>query len=284
MGNDTSIGWTDHTFNPWWGCTKISPGCTNCYAHSMDRRWGGAHWGINAERRFFEDKHWNAPLRWNAAAQQEGARARVFCASMADVFEDRVDLVPHRNRLWSLIQATPHLDWLLLTKRPENFERFVPWVIGSDKPWANVWLGVTAENQEYADVRIPLLIGVPAVVHFLSCEPLLEHVVFEPKWFKNGVSWVIGGTESGSRRRTTNPIWLRSLRNQSMNFGAAFFLRQAEPDVELITIGNGSVAKGPVVEAPYLDGVQHLAFPKVRAPTYMETKKYAPRTSPRVGI
>src|SRR5690348_1510361 len=107
----TSIAWTRHTFNPWWGCTKVSPGCTNCYAESMDKRIGGDHWGVHAERRFFGEAHWRQPLLWNAEAKHLGERHRVFCASMADIFEDRDDLVPHRDRLWSLIQACDSLDW-----------------------------------------------------------------------------------------------------------------------------------------------------------------------------
>lgn len=92
MGKSTGIAWCDGTFNPWWGCVKVSPACTNCYAATFDRRIGGDHWGPGSERRTFGDKHWNEPLKWNAAAEQAGTRKRVFCASMADVFEGRSDL------------------------------------------------------------------------------------------------------------------------------------------------------------------------------------------------
>lgn len=119
MAKNSRIEWTTHTFNPWWGCVKVSPACKHCYAESWAKRVGSNVWGIKAERRFFGDKHWSEPVKWNAAAAASGMRARVFCASMADVFEDRRDLDVHRIRLWKLIEATPRLDWLLLTKRPE---------------------------------------------------------------------------------------------------------------------------------------------------------------------
>lgn len=172
MGENTAITWAHHTFNPWWGCFKISPGCTNCYAAAFDKRVGGDHWKALGDRRFFGDDHWSKPLRWDAAAARAGERHRVFCASMADVFEDRGDLVEHRTRLWRMINETPHLDWLLLTKRPENFLSFLPWT-ADGRPWSNVWLGVTAEDQEHADQRIPLLLRVPAAIRFVSYEPAL---------------------------------------------------------------------------------------------------------------
>ena len=119
MSERTAIGWCDHTFNPWWGCQRVSDGCARCYAEAMAKRTGNPVWGPGA-RRFFGEKHWQEPVRWNAAAERLSVRRRVFCGSMCDVFEDRPDLVEPRGRLWRLIRATPHLDWLLLTKRPEN--------------------------------------------------------------------------------------------------------------------------------------------------------------------
>ena len=175
MGADSKIEWTDHSFNPWWGCTRVSPGCEHCYAEAFDHRLGRADWGVKAERRFFGEKHWREPLKWDAEAARAGERRRVFCASMADVFEDREDLAAERAKVFSLITFTPHLDWLLLTKRPENMERLAPaaWVHG----WpTNVWAGCTVEDQKRADERIPHLLRVPAAVRFLSCEPLLGPV------------------------------------------------------------------------------------------------------------
>jgi protein gp37 len=262
----TTIAWCDHTFNPWWGCVKVSPGCTNCYAASMDKRIGGDHWGERAARRFFGGGHWSEPLRWNAEAKRTGQRHRVFCASMADVFEDRDDLIPHRDRLWSLIKSCDALDWLLLTKRPENIARFVPWTARGTTPWRNVWLGTTAENQEYADLRIPILLATPAIVHFISAEPLVGPLTLKQPWIDAGLNWVIAGAESGARRRTAKVEWLQSLRDQCHAFGVAYFLKQAAiaDGARLITIGDGSVSKfgGQIIELPYLEGVQHTDAPR----------------------
>jgi len=118
MGKDSKIEWTHHTFNPWWGCVKVSPGCEHCYAEAFAKRVGKKVWGAQSDRRFFGDPHWREPLKWHDEAVITGERRRVFCASMADVFEDRDELIPHRIRLFQLIANTPKLDWLLLTKRP----------------------------------------------------------------------------------------------------------------------------------------------------------------------
>src|SRR5262249_54064076 len=123
MGDKTAIEWTDHTFNPWWGCVEVSPACDFCYARTWAQRRGHPVWGTDAPRRFFGEAHWGEPLRWNRRAAATGRRARVFCASMADVLEERHDpvgalLEQARARLWATIEATPNLDWLLLTKRP----------------------------------------------------------------------------------------------------------------------------------------------------------------------
>lgn len=177
MAEKTEISWSDATFNPWWGCIEVSPACDNCYARTWAKFTGYDVWGTAAEtpRRFFGDKHWNEPRKWNRDAEAAGERRRVFCASMADVFEQNDALDVHRHRLWSLILATPNLDWLLLTKRPQNITRMVPkaWL---EWPPFNVWYGTTVENQHYADQRIPILLAVPAAVRFLSMEPLLGPV------------------------------------------------------------------------------------------------------------
>ncbi len=258
MGTETGIAWCDHTFNCWWGCVKISPACTNCYAATFDKRVGGAHWGPDSERRFFGDKHWAEPLKWDAAAKRAGVRRRVFCASMADVFEGRPDLVEHRARLWNLIDATPNLDWLLLSKRwgVEDVASMIPW---TTTPRPNVWLGATAENQEYCDARAPALLAVPAVVHFLSVEPQLGAVI-PPA----GIDWVISGCESGPRSRPTPTEMYRGLRDATAAIGGAFFLKQARLLADGITVGKRSWVKGvDIVEQPYLDKVQHIAFPRV---------------------
>ena len=224
MAKDSSIEWTHHTFNPWWGCTKVSPGCKHCYAETFSHRIGQDIWGPRAERRFFSDAHWRDPLKWNAEAARAGVRRRVFCASMADVFENRAELNPHRERLWQLIADTPSLDWLLLTKRPDRILKSVPW--GSIWP-TNVWAGVTAENQLWARRRIPLLLELPAAVRFLSCEPLLGALDLT-QWLTGSrrVDWVIAGGESGHKARPMNPEWARKLRDQCRASGVAFHFKQ----------------------------------------------------------
>lgn len=173
MGVETKIQWTDHTFNAWWGCTKVSAGCDHCYAEAFDHRLGGAHWGAGAARKVFKDKHWSEPRRWNEAARKAGKRARVFCSSMADVFDSEAP-EGELTKLWELIRETPWLDWQLLTKRPHRIAQSLPADWGDG--WPNVWLGTTVENQEQAELRIPRLLAVAARVRFLSCEPLLGQV------------------------------------------------------------------------------------------------------------
>lgn len=207
MGESTAIGWTDHTFNPWWGCARVSPGCQHCYAEAFAKRTGNDVWGTSP-RRFFGEKHWNEPRRWNDAAARAGRPALVFCASMADVFEDRPELIDERARLFDLIECTPWLRWQLLTKRPENVLDMVPghWlaafprvVLGFGQtslpelenapgPWPpNCWIGTTVEDQQRAEQRIPALLQIPAPVRFLSCEPLLEPIDLS-RWL--GLEWM----------------------------------------------------------------------------------------------
>ena len=221
MAKNSRIEWTNHTFNPWWGCVKVSPACKHCYAESWSKRVGQDVWGVGSPRRFFGEKHWSEPLRWNADAQKSGRRARVFCASMADVFEDRRDLDPWRKRLWQLIAATPWLDWLLLTKRPEAVMRLAPWK--TDWP-ENVWMGTTVEDQRRAGERLPVLEAIPAVVRFISAEPLLGAVDLTP-WL-HSLDWVITGGESGPKARPSSPSWFLSLMNQCMAADVAFHFKQ----------------------------------------------------------
>ena len=203
MGQVTSISWTHHTFNPWWGCEKVSPACRGCYAERDAKRWRPdvSLWGPGSVRQVAGDRTWREPLKWARAARAAGERRRVFCASMADVFEGRSDLDEPRARLWGMIRATPELDWLLLTKRPENVARMVPsaWLEGVDRRrlvaagWpTNVWLGTTVEDQEHAAKRIPELLRVPARTRFLSVEPLLERLPHLDRFF-----WMNGGSTAG---------------------------------------------------------------------------------------
>ncbi len=226
MGKNSQIEWTHHTFNPWWGCVKVSPACDNCYAEAWAKRVGEDVWGKDSDRRFFTDAHWREPLKWHAEAVAADERTRVFCASMADVFEDRRDLDEHRTRLWNLIAETPMLDWLLLTKRPQAVKRLSPW--GDNWP-ENVWLGTTVENQKFADLRIPHLLNNPAKVRFLSCEPLLGEVdlgAWLSKGKKSPINWVIAGGESGAKSRPMHPDWARKLRDTCDRHGIAFHFKQ----------------------------------------------------------
>lgn len=202
MGQNTEIQWTNHSFNPWEGCQRVSPGCEHCYAETRnarfhpDERGKPSNWGPTAPRLMRSPAYWNQPRKWNREALEAGVRRRVFCASLADVFEDRPDLVEPRYRLLRLIEETPALDWQLLTKRPQNMNRLAPlsWADG----WpANVWAGCTAEDQQRADERIPHLLRVPAAVRFLSCEPLLGPLDLNPYIFAPSQCDDCGSTDVG---------------------------------------------------------------------------------------
>lgn len=203
MGTNSAIEWTHHTFNPWRGCTKVSAGCANCYAETLSKRNPQTLgvWGKSGKRVIAAESYWRKPIAWNKAAEKAGERHRVFCASLADVFEGPESMPADslaavraaRLRLFDLVRQTPSLDWLLLTKRPENVIDCVRQAaLDCDRPgdlcemlncWShggrgsnapdNVWLGTSVENQATADERIPHLLRVPAAVRFLSCEPLL---------------------------------------------------------------------------------------------------------------
>lgn len=270
MGKDSHIEWTHHTFNPWWGCAKISPGCTHCYAETLTNRFGGAVWGTQGERRFFGERHWNEPLRWNSEARRTRRRYRVFCASMADVFERRRDLDAERRRLWTLIEQTDSLDWLLLTKRPKEAKDLVPW----GRRWpANVWLGTTAENQEWADKRIPHLLALPARIRFLSCEPLLGQLDLRRHLKKRGIHWIIAGGESGTGARPMHPDWVRLLRDYAAKEGIAFHFKQwgnfapltrkpgMQPDF-VFPNGVSMIAGNKAVNGRTLDGKTYNGFPE----------------------
>jgi len=267
MGESTKIGWCHHTFNPWWGCTKVSPGCTNCYADSFSRRLGHGKslptiWGAKAERKLFAPKHWAEPLTWNRRAKEDGVRRRVFCASMADVFEDRPDLVDERARLFRLIEATTRLDWLLLTKRPENVQRLAAECTWFNTWPENVWLGVTAEDQKHANERIPLLLGVRGPeIRFVSYEPALEAVDFAPYLEEQGyesngpagwvqtapaVDWVIVGGESGPGARSFDVRWAERVVEQCAAARVACFVKQlgSRPVLDIEPTGNFRTHEG----------------------------------------
>ncbi|MEO0955657.1 MAG: phage Gp37/Gp68 family protein [Pseudomonadota bacterium] len=265
MAESSNIEWTDATFNPWVGCTKISPACDNCYAEDWAKRFGDVEWG-NAPRRRTSEKNWNNPRRWNRQADEweaEHGRPRfVFCASLADVFDNQVDPT-WREDLWKLIKECDRLVWLLLTKRPQNIAKMLPpdWGEG----YANVWLGTTVENQEIADRNIPHLMAAPAAKRFLSIEPIVGPIDLSVAWHmesaiegdcwgdcgwcdagypplyncmrgnqseaeylkgRSGIDWVITGGESGKNARPAHPDWYRQLRDQCLEAGIPFHFKQ----------------------------------------------------------
>ena len=285
MGKDSRIEWTHHTFNPWWGCVRVSDACDHCYAETWAKRLGEDVWGPHSDRRFFTDAHWKEPLKWNKEAAETKTRRRVFCASMADVFENRKDLIPHRLRLLELIAQTPNLDWLLLTKRIHLVRRQLP--KGYDFP-RNVWLGATVENQD-AVKRIKYLLEFDSPsVRFLSCEPLLGPIDIR-KYLARGengthVDWVIAGGESGAHSRPMDPAWPMSLKEQCIDAKVPFhfkqwghwapieqvveFVKKSTPitvvshdgtDVSLAAIGKGKA--GRALDGKYWDGFPHTVEP-----------------------
>jgi len=248
MSENTKIEWADHTFNPWIGCMAISPGCTNCYAAEWAERYGK---DFAARTR---TKTWGDPVKWNKNADaffaEHGRRQRVFCASLADVFDNTVP-EGWRIDLFALIEETPHLDWLLLTKRIGNAAGMLPWSACSE-PWPNVWIGATIVNEEEADRDIPKLLAVPAAKRFLSMEPLLGPVDLDTIYNTDfgesqpylhpligrvsdghgdgcsapAIDWVIVGGESGPGARPMHPDWARSLRDQCVAAGVPFLFKQ----------------------------------------------------------
>lgn len=239
----TTIEWTatyrddgtivpGYTFNPWWGCVKVSEGCKNCYAERDSNRWGFDIWGPQAGRRFFGEAHWHKPLTWNRKAEALGEQHRVFCASMCDLFEIHPDtgvnrkMDQERERLWGLIEGTPNLIWMLLTKRPENVTGIWPWDV-VDLP-SNVWLGTSIEsNGIYGYGRVFDLLSVhprPSVL-FLSIEPLIGPVDIGLTAAKL-IDWVIVGGESGPNARPMHPDWARKLLSDCQRAKVPFFFKQ----------------------------------------------------------
>jgi protein gp37 len=221
----TSIEWTDFSFNAWLGCTRVSPECDNCYADRGSRRLAAQHglklWDEGSSRYFTGASYWDQLPAWNRKAERAGVRARVFCASYSDVGEDRPELVAPRERLCLGAEALPWLDFLFLTKRPENLVRLVPasWRHG----WPpNVWAGTTVGVSASLG-RLEALRAIPAAVRFVSAEPLIEPI------YPNlaGVHWLIVGGESGPKARPFHLHWARQLRDRCRDERVAFFFKQA---------------------------------------------------------
>lgn len=248
MAENTKIEWCDSTWNPWIGCTKIAPACDHCYAADWSKRYGRAEWG-NHPRERTGDATWNAARKWQAAApdffEKHGRRRRVFCASLADVFDNQVP-DEWRADLWALIRECPDLDFLMLTKRPQNIEKMLPafW----DEVRGHVWLGTTVEDQEHADANIPHLLKHDSAVRFISVEPMLGPIdldrivvpygfhfsaLHESSWGGSGMpsrlhalNWVIAGGESGPHARPSHPDWFLDLRDQCATAGVPFLFKQ----------------------------------------------------------
>jgi protein gp37 len=329
MSERSEISWTDSTFNPWIGCTKVSPGCANCYAETlMDTRYGRVKWGKGNPRERTSEANWKNPLQWNRQSFSEcqscgwrgpdakisscpnpscqatelpfPARQRVFCASLSDWLDDEVP-IEWLVDLLNLIFQTRHLDWLLLTKRPQNwgkrlhealraakdpglvFEGWLSQWLDGDYP-GNVWIGTTTEDQTRADERIPELLKIPARVRFLSCEPLLGPIDLSYTCFNGsdsfgsmpGIHWVITGGESGQGARPMNPEWVRSIRDQCAAAGVSHHFKQWGefaprhdmqardlPGKEWVTFDpDTSVCRvGKKAAGRLLDGKEHNEFP-----------------------
>jgi protein gp37 len=256
MAEKTGIEWATHTWSPWFGCTKISPGCAHCYAEAGSHRNPTilGTWGPHGNRPICKD--WEKPRRWDRAAKKAGERRRVF-PSLCDPFEDREELVNPRIRFFRLIDETPNLDYLVLTKRPAEASA---WIEGSRAqglwpPPPNVWLGVSVENQEYADERIPILLDTPAAIRWLSVEPLLGPIDLTKHWYTTHnwhnwltgetgidrttdnlvchkqtgqkIDWVVIGGESGPNHRPCQIEWIESIADQCVRAGVACFVKQA---------------------------------------------------------
>lgn len=299
MSENSKIEWTDHTFNPWEGCQKVGPGCDHCYAEARNARFSGGaaiNWGPGAPRRRTSTANWRKPLQWNKQHAEffakHGRRQRVFCASLADVFDTEIDPVWRRD-LCDLIELTPNLNWLLLTKRIGNAFREIAqarshdWMIGRD----NVWLGATVVNQEEAERDIPKLLKVPARVRFLSIEPMLgpvrldrlcvgdeleldvlrgqtsatkQHLVGWPQKTGTRVDWVIVGGESGHGARPMHPHWAQSLRDQCAAARVPFLFKQWGEWLPDNQNPSGAIRVGRKNAGRQLDGRTHDEFPEAR--------------------
>jgi protein gp37 len=236
MGENSQISWTDCTFNPWISCTKVSPACDNCYAERWAKRYG-IGWGVGVSRR--RTKTWGDPTKWDRKAQLTGYRPRVFCASLADVFDNEVDQ-QWRDDLWALIRRTKNLRWMLLTKRIGNAAKMLP----ADWPYPHVGLMSTIVTQEEWDRDYHKLAALPAAWRGVSVEPMLGKI----KIGTDRPNWIICGGESGPHHRTLNLSWVRDMRDQCYDSGIAFHFKQI-----------GGVR--PTSNGCALDGREYKEFP-----------------------
>lgn len=242
MGEVTGISWCDHTFNPWIGCTNISPACDHCYAESLAKRWAWAEWGAGKPRKRTSEANWRKPHAWNRAAKIASARPRVFCASLADWADAEIQPTWRRDLFDDVIRPTPNLEWLLLSKR---HARLMPLLGSHARNLSNIRIGVTVEDDHHARMRLPYLREVKAAGYptFVSYEPALGPVDWAP-WM-DCIDWLIAGGESGAGYRRPDPKWFQDARDSCEAAGVPFHFKQW-----------GGMADGAT-----LDGVEHFAFP-----------------------
>ncbi|HEX5935898.1 MAG TPA: DUF5131 family protein [Pseudorhizobium sp.] len=286
MAENSGISWTRHTWNPWMGCTKVSPACDGCYAEAlMDKRYGKVQWG-NAPRVRTGAHTWNDPLRWQRQAEKDGDRPFVFCASLADIFDNQVD-PQWRADAFEVMRKTPRLVYLLLTKRPQLIVKLTDAAGGLP---ANAAIGATMEDQKRANINLPALAVANQELNplftFGSFEPLLGPIIIPRQFMPD---WIITGGETdqgGHKARPTHPDWFRSLRDQAAAAGAAFHHKQNGeylpedwfdkdrfewqagktcPKVHRFEDGVACIRVGKRQSGRHIEHVEHDAFPEVAA-------------------
>ncbi len=269
MAENSAISWTTHTKNLWIGCWKIAPECANCYADSLAARHWPGHWGRTEPRWFLKNGHLDELFKWNRKAERAGERRRVFVGSMMDwaerqpVAEIAAKQDVERRAFWPVARQCTSLDFLMLTKRPEDAATLLPWSAGDE--WPNVWIGVSAGHRNSLD-KIQALRTIPAAVRFVSCEPILSDITAE-EWdavLADGlVHWLIVGDESGHGARPAKVEWVRTARDAAARNGVAFHFKQwAGADADGI---EGREAPRKKIHLPILDGERHAAFPRALA-------------------
>lgn len=298
MAEETGISWCDSTFNPWIGCDEVSPACDGCYARDLSERYGWAKWGPDEPRHRTAPAYWLNAHRWNASApeffRKHGRRRRVFAASLADIFDNKVPAF-WRADFWALVLATPELQWLIVTKRIGNAAKMLPadWGVG----YANVVVIATVVDQAEANRDIPKLLRTPAQLRGLSIEPMLGEIdlhsisgpavdgqgTFFDLVYRAGpgqfaasglrlsnerIDWVIVGGESGAKARAMAPHWPRILRDQCQAADIPFHFKQwgewkpvwkheAPGGIRSITMERVGVK----LAGRKLDGIEYNGFP-----------------------
>lgn len=293
MGNQTNIAWCDKTFNPWVGCTKVSPACDNCYAEKWAKRSGSVTWG--SDRRRTSKANWKQPFKWDREAKEKGIRYKVFCASLADVFDNQVP-DSWRMDLFDLIASTTNLDWLILTKRVGNVLNMGWQTASRNADYSNIWLGITVCNQQEADRDIPKLLGIPSAKKFLSIEPMLGAITLEPYLSKSydpiskeliktqthyrlgPIDWVIVGGETGIDARPMFPAWVAWIENQCSITKTAFFFKQwgeyLSPSQDLNKIINPSIHGEAVIDSLRFGKVVTYRVGKTKAGHLLDDQEY----------